>query len=674
MQAQSTKYTMRISRLTIDKLGIQMYDRVSAVLAELIANAYDADAENVSITLPFGEYLARQRQGQLQDQGFEIVVEDDGCGMTADEVNEYYLNVGYNRRAGRSEETPRYGRRVMGRKGIGKLAPFGICYEVEVITAGGKLTADGYLIANLILDLPSMLDEQYDEEGNPLPYHPQPGRLDGNYAERSGTKLIMRRFGRKRVPSGEDLNRQLAGRFGLSRPDWSVSLANSLAESESMEVGTLDVDLMEGTYIDVSDRPVITPDGQHLAVTGWVAYAKDSYRDEVMAGVRFFARGKIVCQTRDFDIKSGFTGEFKMRSYLTGAIHAEWLDDEDDLVSTDRQDIIWNSEAGNALLDWGRELLKELARKASTSTARRAWDVFLEESQLEERLASSSLHDLNVRNSVLRAAKSLVTRADRDSIKDEAYRERMVNLAFAIGPYRMLLETLDNITASESAPADVILDLFERAAVVEAYALGQIARERVESIEQLRRLISERSTSERQLQVLIEGAQWILYPDWTPLSQNQRLTTTRANFETWYRAKYGVDIVTSTIGNPTKQPDFVMLNHEGRIEVVEIKRPQYALPDAEFRRAVDYLTAVTDFIKETDEVKKLFAEVRLTIVCDDLDLSSFEFESLAANERIIHKTWHDLLQAATRSNEDFLAEVQRLQGVIPPLVIEDESV
>ena len=30
-------YTLRISRLTIDKLGVKLYDRVSAVVAELVA-------------------------------------------------------------------------------------------------------------------------------------------------------------------------------------------------------------------------------------------------------------------------------------------------------------------------------------------------------------------------------------------------------------------------------------------------------------------------------------------------------------------------------------------------------------------------------------------------------------------------------------------------------------
>ena len=194
MQPEPEKYTMRISRLTIDKLGIQMYDRVSAVLAELIANAYDADAEKVKITLPFGQFLANKVNGLVEDRGFQIIIEDDGTGMTAQEVNDYYLNVGYNRRAKRSEQTPVHGRRVMGRKGIGKLAPFGICREVEVKTAGGPLTDRGYAVSNLILNLDEILVDNSDEDGSVSPYHPKPGPLDGSYSDFSGTKLVLRRF------------------------------------------------------------------------------------------------------------------------------------------------------------------------------------------------------------------------------------------------------------------------------------------------------------------------------------------------------------------------------------------------------------------------------------------------------------------------------------------------
>lgn len=363
VEKESKKYTMRISRLTVDKLGIQMYDRVSAVLAELIANSYDADAEYVEIHLPFGQYLARKTQGEIIDQGFQVVISDNGCGMTADEINEYYLNVGYNRRTTRNEQTPKYGRRVMGRKGIGKLAPFGICHIVEVISAGGERTNQGYPIANLILNLDDIVNEETDEDGNVLPYHPQPGPLDGTFLDKSGTTLILKQFDRRRVPKRENLSRQMAARFGLRQENWRVQLLDSEGDEPPFDIGDLDIALMDDTRITVNDRPIQMED-EFLPVSGWVAYAKDPYKDETMAGVRLFARGKIVAQTRDFDIKSGFTGEFKMRSYLTGEIHAEWLDEEEDCIRTDRQDIIWNSELGAPLREWGRD------RPSSSGTRR----------------------------------------------------------------------------------------------------------------------------------------------------------------------------------------------------------------------------------------------------------------------------------------------------------------
>lgn len=671
MQARSDKYTMRISRLTIDKLGIQMYDRVSAVLAELIANAYDADAERVTITLPFGEYLAQKNEARTVDRGFEIVIEDDGHGMTAQDVNDYYLNVGYNRRTTRSERTPKHNRRVMGRKGIGKLAPFGICREVEVISAGGDRTDEGYVVSNLILDLDGILNEEPDEHGNVVPYHPTPGTKDESYSHSTGTKLILRHFDRRRVPSGEELNRQLAARFGLSQPNWSVFLEDSEGDGVPIELGSLHVDVMQGTYINVANRPVPFED-RFLPVSGWVAYAKDPYKDEVMAGVRIYARGKIVAQTRDFDIKTGFTGEFKMRSYLTGEIHAEWLDDTEDFVRTDRQDIIWNSDYGAPLREWGQELLRELAASAEASTRQRIWDVFLEESHLEEQVRGAHPNDRAIQESVLKAAKSLVTSADRDSIKNPAYRNRIVRLAYAIGPHSTLLSALGEVASLTDGSTDVILGLFERASLAEMYSLGQVAQQRVDAIEQLERLVSNPSTVERQLQTLIETAPWLLHHDWTPLSYNQSLASTRTNFESWYHANYGEEIVTSAIENPTKQPDFVLLNHEGRLEIVEIKRPQYAITNDEFNRAFGYLTAARRFIEETVAVRELFPKATLTIICDDQNLDALRQNTLNTDPDISRRNWYSLLESATRRHQDFLKVVRERQGELPDVSVEDE--
>ena len=647
-----------------------MYDRVSAVLAELIANAYDAEAENVTIDLPFGKYLAKRIEDEVEDQGFEIIIEDDGSGMTAQDVNDYYLNVGYNRRAKRGERTRNLKRKVMGRKGIGKLAPFGICREVEIITSGGTRAEDGFTVSNFILDMDEMLVEEMDDNGNVEPYHPIPGDQDGKFANSTGTKLILRNFDKRRVPTREELDRQLAARFGLSQDNWKVTLTDSTSQQEPIELGTLNIDTMPGTCIDVGDRPIKLSDDELLPVTGWVAYSKDPYRDEVMAGVRIYSRGKIVAQTRDFDIKSGFTGEFKMRSYLTGAINAEWLDDNEDLVRTDRQDIIWNSDSGSALREWGQNLLKELAARAETSVRKRIWDVFLENSHLEERLQNAHPNDSSIRSSVLRAARLLVSRADRDSVEKSSYANRIVRLAYAVGPHSDLLHTLDQIASLESGSVDDILDLFERVRLAETYSLGQVAQERVRVIKQLEALVSRRTTIESELQRLIETAPWLLYPNWTTLSQNQSLATTRGNFESWYLAKHGKEITTAPIIDSRKQPDFVMLNHEGRLEVVEIKRPQHKLTDVEFKRAYNYLKAVQQFIESSPEVKVDFSKAKLSIVCDELNLEHEYADLIDNSPDITCRTWHDLLRSTTRIHENFLEVVTKMQGELPDISVE----
>ena len=195
-----------------------------------------------------------------------------------------------------------------------------------------------------------------------------------------------------------------------------------------------------------------------------------------------------------------------MRSYLTGEIHAEWLDENEDFVRTDRQDIIWNSELGTQLRDWGQSLLKELAATAEVSTGQRTWDLFLEESNLKERLEKAPSIDRTIQESVLSAARSLVTRADRDAIKIPHYRERIVSLAYAIGPHRMLLATLNEVASQEDGATDVILGLFEKARLVEIYSLGQVAQERVDAVEQLQKLISNPATVERELQTTPRGS------------------------------------------------------------------------------------------------------------------------------------------------------------------------
>jgi signal transduction histidine kinase len=81
------KLRMTFDPATIEHLGIQMYSTLPPVMAELIANAHDADAPVVEIC--------------LKDDGptKEIIVSDKGTGMSFKEINDKFLRIGRNRRS-----------------------------------------------------------------------------------------------------------------------------------------------------------------------------------------------------------------------------------------------------------------------------------------------------------------------------------------------------------------------------------------------------------------------------------------------------------------------------------------------------------------------------------------------------------------------------------------------
>ncbi|MGW2921838.1 ATP-binding protein [Streptomyces angustmyceticus] len=655
---QDKPYVMSISRLTVDKLGIKMYDRVSAVLAEVIANAYDADAEKVKVRLPWGKFLA-ERDGKPPATPYEISISDDGHGMTAAEVNSHYLTVGSDRRKRFGKDSSRdKDRPVMGRKGIGKLAPFGICETVEVITAGGVETDQGYKVAHLILSLNEILDDT-DKD-----YHPTPGSMNNLWSKQKGTTVKLRDFRRKKVPTGDELHRQLSARFGIKRADWDVEIANTehTLFPESFHLGDLKIDILENTRMSLDNYAVKTESGECLPISGWLAYTRKPYKDEAMAGVRIFSRGKIVSQTRDFGIASGFHGEYSIRSYLVGEIHAEWLDQGEDLVRSDRQDIIWSSEYGDALRKWGQGVIRELAKRGKSALTEQTWNDFQEVSGLQEELAEEAPGDKEFQDSVTEAARLLVSDKDRESISDPDHVRKIVTLAKTIAPHKSLLDALRDVSAASKDPFDIVIGLFQKARISEMYSLGQVAAERVRVVDTLSSLIRDGSSLEHPLQELIEQAPWLLAPEWTPLGMNESLERVRKSFEAWYFKKEGVALLTTAINRQRKEPDFVLLHETGTLWIVEIKRMDYHLTDYEYLTAVDYLSDLDTFLNENPTLGHQFPLRKLTFIVDHTDkLSSVSRSSMEGDSRITIRGWHELLDDTLRAHRDFLAKVDDIR-------------
>lgn len=124
------KYKLNVDPRILELLGPNLYTNIYYVLAELIANAYDADAKNV--------YIISNKN--------DIRVEDDGTGMSyRDGDITKYLNVAGVSRTTEAESLTNSRRRKMGRKGVGKLAALSVSENVDVLTVA-KGEKSGFIL------------------------------------------------------------------------------------------------------------------------------------------------------------------------------------------------------------------------------------------------------------------------------------------------------------------------------------------------------------------------------------------------------------------------------------------------------------------------------------------------------------------------------------------------
>jgi len=703
------KYVMTISRLTIDKLGVKLYDRVSAVIAELVANAYDADATEVTIKAPMEAFLASMQEGKVKDSGYSIVVCDNGTGMEPDVINSFYLKVGAERRRdpARGDRSKKFGRKVMGRKGVGKLAPFGICSTIEVISAGGELTqgldpdgkpATGYKTAHFILKRDEIVS---DADVN---YEPTVGSLDETISPSAGTILKLSDFTRRHVPEMASFARQLSQRFGVRSRDWQIFLVNTLkapgSADRQAEIGEFSIETMENTKVtfegpastdsvtlaERSNYRTIGPDGKQqlpsieagfvhtdgrfYPITGWVAYARQSYRDELMAGIRIYCRGKIASQTNVFNRKSGFTGEYNVRTYLVGELHADWLDEGEDLIQTDRRDILWSDDLGEAFEKWGQGIVQLLGTLSREPLKKHIWEQFLEAGDVINRIETAYPGDRwkPIRDTTLRIARLVGERLRPGEVQDRDHVDSLVQLSLMLGPHVLLDDALRDAAAEETAPLAVVMTILRTARVAELSSYGMIAEKRVRVIEKILELKDDPANLESALQSSIEQAPWLINPTWSPITANQSLTNLKREFEKFYESETGNKINLADFEPGGKRPDFVMSSQDFGLQIIEIKRPQHRLDNGDWDRIQVYIDVMTKFLDHPghEEFKAIFKRFTVTIVCDELGLTGAQNRAFTAyrdDRTVEHITWTAFLRRTQHMHREFLAEAERQRAL-----------
>ncbi len=119
LSAAPRRIKFAVDSALLRELGQRLVGNQYVALAELVKNAYDADATEV----------------ELLFESDQISVVDNGHGMTEHEFETLWMRVGSPHKA-RLEYSPRYRRPLTGSKGVGRLAAQFLAQEVQVLTRG----------------------------------------------------------------------------------------------------------------------------------------------------------------------------------------------------------------------------------------------------------------------------------------------------------------------------------------------------------------------------------------------------------------------------------------------------------------------------------------------------------------------------------------------------------
>ncbi len=307
--------SLKFDPKTIEHLGVKMYATLPPALAELISNAYDADASEVTI-----DFLEQNGSPKA------ITITDNGTGMTLNDIQEKFLIIGRNRRKDEGDRpSAKFGRLPTGKKGLGKLALFGLAEEVTVDTYKAGFRNRFRLNWTDLLASSDTYNPTIDLE---------------NEATKQKSKTIIQLSELKRKsPFNLEAIADSLSRIFIVDSNFKINLkdqkGNEIVVSDERRYSNIE---QQFTW---NESELVPLDSKYFdkvklfLTTGKTPIPPSSG----LRGVALFSRGKLVNAPEYF---SDSTSSHFFQ-YLTGWIKADFIDElSEDVISTNRQALNWD--------------------------------------------------------------------------------------------------------------------------------------------------------------------------------------------------------------------------------------------------------------------------------------------------------------------------------------------
>ena len=584
------EFLLSISLNVLDHLGINLYSNVPSVLSEIVANAWDADATEVSVIFKKEEKV--------------IIIKDNGIGMSKDDVNNRFLCVGYQRREGQSSQTG-LGREPMGRKGIGKLSLFSIAGVIEVFTAKDGHKSAFKMVREDIREAIKGKNKGY--------YAPEILPVDEIDFE-NGTLIRLSNLLRLHtIRTPQALKKRIARRFSIigTKENFHVSVNNDKITpadrdyynklqflwtyGDQSEVIPLCTKLLNNPEVNNPEDRSAALQENKIELTGWIgtvhdsSQLRDSENEEHLNKLAIFVRGKMAQE----DILSDFSEQGVYASYLIGELHADFLDvdDEEDAATSNRQKFVEDDQRYIELKGFIKNELNSIKKKwtglRTDEGARRAMRIPEIETWIK--------HLPKLQQSM---AKSWIGRIYRLQTTHESERRELLKHSVLAFEFHRTNENIAALEKINDENLQEVISIFKDIDTLEEAFYGQIVKQRIGVIKAFQEKIDD-NNKESVIQSYLFNHLWLLDPSWERIDGSSPLMESRVStlFE-----NVDADL---TEEERLARIDIKYRKSAGTHVVVELKRPERLVSIHDLTQQIDkYRSGMLKILNDLDRANE----------------------------------------------------------------------
>ncbi len=593
----------------IRHFGKNLYTTNPPAIAELVANGWDAYATECKI---------------LFNKNNELLISDNGIGMTDDEFQNRYARSGFVKDENIRIPTGMEKRPYMGKKGIGKFSAFSLGDTYELYTKSEedlcwkKITLNSEQLNTNKAKVPVKIERINDISDLLL-------KFAFNFNSKTGTFIYIPNLKRNITESTiTSLKQLLPRRFSADvltdYPNFKLYINNDIldltkhffyANVEYVYSINYTNDEIKKKFPQVNSNNIKIKKPLNDKLKGWIASvdlpktlrSEDGTR---LTGVTIYINGKLA----DENILKNIIDDRVTNSYIIGEINADYLENrENDPVLSSREGLNQELENVIELRDYLRDLRNDLIDNWNEMRASREIEkqdyITTAISKPENRIYYEKL-DENTKKRFHKYAQKLFDQPDPKNTQDKII-DILFSALIQIVNNEEFLNLLEKEKIKEEELLSYIQKLFNLTEINHSLRLRDGVKNKLSVISKLKEHIANEEI-ESSFEVLLSKNPWLINPHW----ENHKTLYTQI----WY-TYLGID---NSDPERLRTDIIIEVSDERYPIIVELKRDKatkYSTPNAlEVQNQIyKYRRAIAQKIQENEGVNVRADDIKAYFIC-----------------------------------------------------------